>query len=109
MAAAYRCEACESIPDWDLERYGDAVASWACHAHLPGVLRDLQRKFEITEISVKPSRRSIRVYRRDDGQWCSKCFRCREWLTKGESTWAAASVVAYFHAVLWHATVEVAR
>lgn len=106
MAGAYRCEGCDNTPDWDLERHGDAVASWACRVCLPEVIRSLQRRWEITEISVKPSRRAIRVFRHDDGLWSSRCFRCHEWIEMGVRSWPEAFAMAAFHAVLFHEPVN---
>lgn len=38
-------------------RTGDAVVSWACDAHLAVVCDRLQRDFEITELTVRDSRK----------------------------------------------------
>jgi hypothetical protein len=55
MSAAYRCETCEGEPLWRIERWGDAVVSWACAVHLCIVCEGLQRDWEITQLSVYPA------------------------------------------------------
>ena len=49
MSRAFRCgvEVCrELMPDWRIQRRGDAVVSWACDNHLARVCRELQREWE---------------------------------------------------------------
>lgn len=53
MSYAYRCETCNGIPWWRIDRVGDAVVSWACKAHLSEVCWGLQRPFHRTELLVK--------------------------------------------------------
>ena len=50
---AYRCQGCDGLPNWRLDRRGDAVVSWACDDDLIPLLRELQRSFERTEIVVR--------------------------------------------------------
>lgn len=52
MSRAHRCETCDSLPAWRLERVGDAVVTWVDDRHLPEVLRRLQRSWERTEVVV---------------------------------------------------------
>lgn len=58
MSWSNRCEGCPGEPPpeesavWRLERWGDAVVTWACDEHLVGVLRGLQRDHEATQVSV---------------------------------------------------------
>lgn len=40
---AFRCLMDGDVPDWRIERHGDAVITWACDDHLILVLRDLER------------------------------------------------------------------
>jgi hypothetical protein len=51
-APAYRCEVCHGESSWRLDRYGDAVVSWACDTDLAALLRAGQRPGERTKISV---------------------------------------------------------
>lgn len=57
MSLAYRCETCDSTPDWRLERRGDVVTTWACDPHLPDVLRRLRRDQDEPEGTVVTVRR----------------------------------------------------
>lgn len=52
MSLAYRCEICEDEPEWVLERRGDAVITWACGTDLNEVMRNLQRHWERTQVTV---------------------------------------------------------
>jgi hypothetical protein len=59
MSLAYCCEVCDAAdPHWAIMRRGDVVVSWACDAHLAIVCERLQRDFEITELTVRDSRKS---------------------------------------------------
>lgn len=56
---AYCCEVCDGdAPHWTVERWGDAVVSWACDAHLSEVCERLQRDHEVTKLSVRDSRKA---------------------------------------------------
>jgi hypothetical protein len=58
MSYAYCCESCNANdPHWVIERHGDAVVTWACDKHLPGICASLQRHREITVLSVKDYRK----------------------------------------------------
>lgn len=52
MSLAYRCETCDGPPLWRIDRWGDAVVSWACAEHLSEVCVGLQRDWEITQLSI---------------------------------------------------------
>jgi len=52
MSLAYRCEICDEQPTWRLDRYGDAVVSWACNRHLAVVAHSLQREHGKTLITI---------------------------------------------------------
>jgi hypothetical protein len=54
VSYAYRCEICNAMPLWRIERRGDAVVTWACMdpGHLVTVLDRLQRSWETTELVV---------------------------------------------------------
>ena len=52
---AYRCAICDGDPRWRLDRTGDATVSWACDSHLPAVCDQMQRAFEVTQITVRRS------------------------------------------------------
>lgn len=54
---AYRCQVDNGEADWSLSRIGDLATSWACDEHLPAVLRDLQRGWEITQVVVRDRRK----------------------------------------------------
>lgn len=59
MSRAYCCEACDDPdPHWVIERWGDAVITWACDAHLAGVCEGLQRDGEVTKLSVQVARKA---------------------------------------------------
>jgi hypothetical protein len=53
----YRCQVDNGEADWSLTRIGDLATSWACDPHLPAVLRDLQRDWEITKVVVRDCRK----------------------------------------------------
>ncbi len=59
MSRAFRCRYCpdrpDRLPDWRLERRGDAVVEWSCDTHLPGVAEMMQRSGERTELVLKQS------------------------------------------------------
>lgn len=58
MSRAYCCEACDIAgPHWVIERWGDAVVTWACDTHLAEVCERLQRDREVTKLSVKDARK----------------------------------------------------
>lgn len=58
MSRAYCCEICDADgPHWRVERWGDAVVTWACDAHLAGVCKRLQRDHEVTKLSVQDARK----------------------------------------------------
>jgi hypothetical protein len=59
MSRAYRCEVCEvADPHWTIERWGDAVVTWACDTDLAGVCEALQRPNEVTKLSVRDARKA---------------------------------------------------
>ena len=59
MSRAYCCEACDSAdPHWVIERWGDAVVTWACDADLAKVCEGLQRDHEVTKLSVQDYRKA---------------------------------------------------
>ncbi len=59
MSRAYCCEACDvADPHWTIMRTGDVVTAWACDAHLAIVCEQLQRDPEITELTVRDSRKA---------------------------------------------------
>ena len=49
---AFRCEACDGEPTWQITRRGDVAVSWACPADLSTVADRMQRDFEVTELVV---------------------------------------------------------
>lgn len=49
---AFRCGVCDENPLWTISRYGDAVVSWACDAHLSRECSDLQREWEKTRLEI---------------------------------------------------------
>jgi hypothetical protein len=53
MGAAFRCEICSGEPMWRIERWGDAVVTWACPWHMSRVCEGLQRDHEVTKLSVQ--------------------------------------------------------
>ena len=53
MSYAFYCEACDGEGVWELLRHGDAVVTWACDKDLAPVMARLQRRGEVTEVSVK--------------------------------------------------------
>jgi hypothetical protein len=53
---AHRCPMCGHVPQFRLERRGDAVVSWACAGHLADECVNLQRDWETTEIVVRLAR-----------------------------------------------------
>lgn len=100
---AYRCYVCAVMPEWSLERVGDAVCTWACGAHLQTVMREMQRPWEVSEIHVRPFERRTKVYKRDDGKWIAVCLRCDPRAWQPADDWAGALQLACFHVELWHA------
>jgi hypothetical protein len=52
VSLAFRCGVCDGEPIWRIERYGDAVVSWACAPHLSEECDRLQRDFEATQLVV---------------------------------------------------------
>jgi hypothetical protein len=59
MSRAYCCEACDAAdPHWVIERWGDAVVTWACDADLAKVCEGLQRGHEVTKLSVQDARKA---------------------------------------------------
>ena len=56
---AYCCEVCDIAgPHWVIERWGDAVVTWACDTHLAEVCERLQRDHEVTSLSVRDARKA---------------------------------------------------
>lgn len=61
MSWSNRCPLCsgsppDEMPEWRLDRHGDAVISWSCDEHLGAVMRGLQRPQDRrTEVSVRPT------------------------------------------------------
>jgi hypothetical protein len=59
MTRAYCCEVCDVTgPHWTVERWGDAVVTWACDTHLAEVCERLQRDHEVTKLSVIDARKA---------------------------------------------------
>ena len=59
MSLYLRCEICDGAdPRWIIMRTGDVVISWACDSHLAPVCDRLQRDFEVTELTVRDSRKA---------------------------------------------------
>jgi len=53
------CEVCDAAdPHWTIMRTGDVVTSWACDEHLAAVCERLQRDSEVTELTVRDSRKA---------------------------------------------------
>ena len=52
MTRPSRCEFCSGPPGWRLERYGDAVVTWACNEHLAAVAHMLQRPERQTMLTL---------------------------------------------------------
>ena len=53
------CEVCDAAdPAWTIMRTGDVVISWACDDHLAIVCGRLQRDDEVTELTVRHSRKA---------------------------------------------------
>lgn len=46
MSRAYCCEVCDGRPDWRIDRFGDAVTTWACHHHLASVCFHQVREYD---------------------------------------------------------------
>lgn len=58
MSRAYCCEVCDTDdPRWVIERWGDAVVTWACDTDLAEVCERLQRPNEVTKLSVQDARK----------------------------------------------------
>lgn len=53
MSHAFRCQTCNGEPMWQVLRIGDVVVSWACPEHLSNIAEEMQRDYEVTELSVK--------------------------------------------------------
>lgn len=51
-ALAFHCTVCNGKAPWRIERYGDAVVSWACGPHLAAECAHLQRSRERTRLEV---------------------------------------------------------
>lgn len=61
MSRAYCCEVCDDPdPHWIIERWGDAVVTWACDADLARVCEQLQRDGEAAKLSVRDARKARR-------------------------------------------------
>jgi len=59
VSRAYCCEACDDAdPQWSVERWGDAVVTWACDTDLAEVCERLQRDHEVTKLSVSNARKA---------------------------------------------------
>ena len=59
MSLAYCCEVCDAAdPHWTIMRTGDVATSWACDDHLAVVCERLQRDFEVTELTIRDSRKA---------------------------------------------------
>ena len=52
MSYAWRCGQCDGEPEWEINRQGDAVVSWACSPHLAAECDRLQRDSEVTRLVV---------------------------------------------------------
>lgn len=59
---AYACQVDNGEAVWQLTRIGDVATTWSCDEHLPDVLRDLQRDWEITQVAVKDLRKINEQY-----------------------------------------------
>lgn len=51
---AYRCETCDTLPDWRVTRLGDAVVTWACNEHLSQACERFYRGVG-TELKLQPA------------------------------------------------------
>lgn len=59
MSLAYCCGVCDAPdPHWVVERWGDAVVTWACDDCLAEACRQLQRDHEVTKLSVRDYRKA---------------------------------------------------
>jgi hypothetical protein len=59
VSRACCCEACDAAdPHWVIERWGDAVITWACDTDLAEVCERLQRDGEVTRLSVRDARKA---------------------------------------------------
>lgn len=66
MSRAYCCEVCDAAdPHWRIERWGDAVVTWACDTDLAEVCERLQRDHEVTKLSVQDVRKLRELADRD--------------------------------------------
>jgi hypothetical protein len=53
------CEVCDAAdPHWTIMRKGDVATTWACDDHLAQACELLQRDFEVTELTVRDSRKA---------------------------------------------------
>lgn len=59
MSLNNACHVCDGEYTWRIERYGDAVVSWACNEHLGAACEELQRKWETTRLVVWQPGRSV--------------------------------------------------
>jgi hypothetical protein len=53
------CRACNADPIWTISRIGDMATSWACNDDLAAVCEWLQRDFEVTQLRVRLTAKSI--------------------------------------------------
>lgn len=106
---AYRCYVCAEMPEWSLERVGDAACTWACGSHLQTTMRAMQRAWEMSEIHVIPFERRTKVYKRGDGKWISVCLRCKPKAWDTADKWADAWAIAVLHASVWHSELLMER
>jgi len=52
------CEVCDATkPHWTIMRTGDVATTWACDVHLAVICERLQRHDEITELTIRDSRK----------------------------------------------------
>jgi hypothetical protein len=59
VTAAYCCEICSTPdPHWTIMRTGDVATSWACDGHLAVVCERFQCDDEVTELTVRDSRKT---------------------------------------------------
>jgi len=52
-ARVFHCAMCDGDARWRIDRYGDAVVSWACEEHLSHECDRLQRLWEETELTIR--------------------------------------------------------
>lgn len=83
-AYAFHCAVCNGKAPWRIERYGDAVVSWACAPHLALECAYLQREWETTtRLEVTPNS----VHQDCECPpvcWCSDCRSAVDGVLEGK-------------------------